>query len=148
MSRLIALLALLFSLQLSAAEVILSFDSPEQEQRYSSLIDELRCMVCQNQNIADSNAELAEDLRNRTYEMIRTGASDDEIISYMVERYGDFVLYRPPVKSSTLLLWYGPVLLLVIAVYAVWRNIRRKSQASPAQISDSQRRKIRRLLDK
>ena len=146
--RIIALFLLMFSLQLSAAEVILDFDSPKQEQRYKSLIDELRCMVCQNQNLADSNAELAEDLRDRTYDMIRTGASDDEIIDYMVERYGDFVLYRPPVKTSTLLLWYGPALLLLIAVYAVWRHTRRKSQLSPTQISDSQRKKIRQLLDK
>ena len=132
--RIIALFLLMFSLQLSAAEVILDFDSPKQEQRYKSLID--------------SNAELAEDLRDRTYDMIRTGASDDEIINYMIERYGDFVLYRPPVKTSTLLLWYGPALLLLIAVYAVWRHTRRKSQLSPTQISDSQRKKIRQLLDK
>ena len=77
-----------------------------------TLAAELRCLVCQNQTLADSNAPLAEDLRNQVREKMRRGASDSEIVDYMVARYGDFVLYRPPLKLTTLLLWFGPLLLL------------------------------------
>ncbi len=142
-----AILVLVFSLPLSAAEVILPFSSSEQEQRYNSLIDEIRCMVCQNQNLADSNAELAQDLRSRTYDMIRRGSSDEEILNYMVERYGDFVLYRPPVRTTTLLLWYGPAILLTIAIFAVWRNARRKAKLSSNQLSETERKKVQQLLN-
>src|SRR5207245_11469173 len=85
---------------------------PALEQRVMTLAAELRCLVCQNQTLADSNAPLAEDLRNQVREKMRQGASDSEIVDYMVARYGDFVLYRPPVKATTLMLWFGPLLLL------------------------------------
>ncbi len=83
------------------------------EKRITRLSEELRCLVCQNQTIADSNAELAVDLRNQVREQMRQGRSDDAIRNYMVERYGDFILYRPPVKASTALLWFGPLLLVI-----------------------------------
>ena len=83
------------------------------ERRVTRLSEELRCLVCQNQTIADSNAELAVDLRNQVREQMRQGRSDDAIRSYMVERYGDFILYRPPVKASTVLLWFGPLVMVV-----------------------------------
>ena len=86
---------------------------PAFEKRVTRLSEELRCLVCQNQTIADSNAELAVDLRNQVREQMRQGRSDDAIRSYMVERYGDFILYRPPVKASTALLWFGPLVLVV-----------------------------------
>jgi len=86
------------------------FDDPDKEARYRVLIAELRCLVCQNQNLADSNAELAQDLRRQTYEMVQKGSSSEEVITYMVQRYGDFVLYRPPFRPSTALLWAGPAL--------------------------------------
>jgi cytochrome c-type biogenesis protein CcmH len=89
---------------------------------------ELRCLVCQNQTIADSNADLAVDLRNQVREMLRQGRSEREIIDYMTARYGDFVLYRPPVKSSTALLWFGPGLLLVVAVGVFLLVLRRRAK--------------------
>lgn len=105
------------------------FDSPEQEARFDRLIEELRCLVCQNQNLADSDADLAQDLRRETYEMLRAGKTDEEILTFMVERYGDFVLYRPPVKSTTFLLWFGPFLLVGVGVAIVVMQVRRRRAA-------------------
>jgi cytochrome c-type biogenesis protein CcmH len=123
------------------------FASPEQQTAYESLTSELRCLVCQNQTIADSNADLAADLRRQVYEMLQKGQSKDDIIKFMTERYGDFVLYNPPFKSKTVLLWFGPVLFFLIGAAFVILLIRRK-QASPSKVlSDAERQKIRRLLD-
>ena len=114
MKRLIATLAVGLvlnaspALASSATEAALAAD-PVAEKRLLGLSEELRCLVCQNQNIADSNAELAQDLRREIRGMIKDGKSDKEIIDFMVTRYGDFVLYRPPVQGNTLLLWGGPV---------------------------------------
>ena len=96
-----------------------------------SLAAELRCLVCQNQTIADSHAELAVDLRNQVREMLRQGATRQQVVDYMTARYGDFVLYRPPVKSTTALLWYGPAVLLVAAVAGLILILRRRSRLSP-----------------
>lgn len=90
----------------------LTFDSPEQEERFDSLTEELRCLVCQNQSLADSDAVLAQDLRNEVYVMLQQGNSNEEIKRFLVDRYGDFVLYRPPFRRDTLLLWLSPLLLL------------------------------------
>ena len=114
-----------------------SFDSPEQEERYNKLIAELRCLVCQNQNLADSNAELAVDLRRKTYEMVKQDKSEKEIAGYMVERYGAFVLYRPPLNINTLLLWTGPFIILVIGVSLLIRTIRRRRTEQPAGVDDA-----------
>jgi cytochrome c-type biogenesis protein CcmH len=103
---------------------------PALQARYEQLTNELRCLVCQNQTVADSNADLAKDLRDRTREMLLAGASDDEIVEFMTERYGDFVLYRPPVSQRTLLLWAAPVLLLVIGTLSIFLVIRRRSLAA------------------
>ncbi|MDM8566603.1 cytochrome c-type biogenesis protein CcmH [Candidatus Halobeggiatoa sp. HSG11] len=92
------------------------FSTPEQEQRYQELIKELRCVVCQNQSVADSNAELAQDVRNLVRDQIHDGQTDQQISSFMVERYGDFVLYDPPFNSKTYLLWGLPLLLTLIAI--------------------------------
>ena len=129
-----------------AAEAMLEFDSPQQEARYLNLIDELRCMVCQNQNLADSNAALAQDLRNRTYDMLLKGRTDEEIVSYMVERYGDFVLYRPPFKLTTLVLWLGPVVFLVIAAVTIVLHTRRLRHQPDLGLDPEERRQARRLL--
>jgi cytochrome c-type biogenesis protein CcmH len=94
-------------------------DDPALEKRAMALSEELRCLVCQNQTIADSNAELAVDLRKQVREQLAQGKSDEQVIGYMVARYGDFVLYRPPVKETTWLLWFGPLLLLVGGVVAL-----------------------------
>lgn len=107
----------------------------EQERRFQALAHELRCLVCQNQNIAESNAELASDLRIQTRTMLRDGATDTEIRDYMTARYGDFVLYRPPVKPSTYVLWFGPGLILFIAMFVAWRTIK-GSQSSDDESSE------------
>ena len=108
-------------------------EDPALEARMLAITQELRCLVCQNQTIADSHSGLAEDLRREVRDQLRKGTSDDDVRKYMVERYGDFVLYRPPVKSSTLLLWVGPgLLLLAAAVGLVW-TLRRRARIDPAQ---------------
>jgi cytochrome c-type biogenesis protein CcmH len=104
----------------------LVFSSPEQEQRFKSLAEELRCAVCQNQSLADSDAPLAQDLRQEIFMMLEAGASDEDIKRFLVDRYGDFVLYRPPVRGNTLLLWLGPGLLLVLGAAVIGYNIRRR----------------------
>ncbi len=100
------------------------FLSVDQENRYQEIYGELRCLVCQNQNLADSNADLANDLRNKTYQMIMSGQSDQEIFDYMVARYGDFVTYRPPLNAQTILLWAAPGLLLMVGIAVAWRVVR------------------------
>ena len=102
-------------------------DDPVAEKRLQALSKELRCLVCQNETIADSIAELAVDLRREIRGMIRDGRSDNEILDFMVTRYGDFVLYRPPVKGITLLLWAGPILLLLIGILAMRSYLKRRA---------------------
>ncbi len=144
-----AVLALLLALSagVGAKVEVLEFASAEQEARYRSLIAELRCLVCQNQNLADSDADLARDLRQKTYDMIRAGASDTEITAFMTERYGDFVLYRPPLQLTTALLWLGPFLLLGIGVVALVAVARRRRAALDARVTEDARVRARRLLD-
>ena len=142
-----SILILLSVQQLHAAEVMLEFDSPEQEMRFEDLLEELRCMVCQNQTLADSNAGLARDLRKRAYNMVRSGKSNNEIIEHMVERFGDFVLYRPPLKKTTVLLWFGPVIFLLIAVSTFWIYSHRTRSKPISDLSPVEREKAQRLLD-
>ena len=119
----------------------------ELEQRYQTLVTELRCLVCQNQTIADSNADLAKDLRREVHDMLVAGKTDDDIKDFMLERYGDFVLYKPPVRSSTVPLWVGPFILLAIGLVVVVVIIRRRtSQAQPAMNSQDIERASK-LLD-
>lgn len=124
----VALLLLGASTLLPAADTPFHFDQPEQAARYDKLAQELRCLVCQNQSLADSHADLAQDLRNEVYRMITSGKTDQEIIDFLVARYGDFVLYRPPVSPLTWLLWFGPALLLA-AAGGVWWQIARQRPA-------------------
>ncbi len=107
-----------------------AFDDPVLQHRYESLNRELRCLVCQNQTIADSNATLAHDLRREVRDMIAAGKSDDEIREFMIERYGDFVLYRPRMTAQTFLLWAAPALLLLVGGLMLFRVIRRRAQES------------------
>ena len=104
-----------------------AFDDPALQARYEQINRELRCLVCQNQTIADSNATLAGDLRREVREMIAAGKTDDEIRDFMIERYGDFVLYRPRMTASNFLLWAAPVLLLLLGVFIGIRYIRRQA---------------------
>lgn len=117
------------------------------EKRVTALSSELRCLVCQNQTIADSNAPLAVDLRNQVREKLAEGMSEGDIIDFMVARYGEFVLYRPPVKAATLLLWFGPPLLLLIALWLFARTVRRRrAAAAPAPLNAEEQARARALL--
>jgi cytochrome c-type biogenesis protein CcmH len=126
------------------------FDDEAQLARYQTLIYELRCLVCQNQNLADSNAPLASDLRREVYRMIRAGQSNDVIIDFMVSRYGDFVLYRPPLKAKTVLLWTGPFLLGIGGLTLLILQLRRRrtAQTAPTPLSDEERARLDALLEK
>lgn len=140
------LLFLAFSVQ--ARIEIHEFDDPEKEALYNNLIQELRCLVCQNQNLADSNAELAVDLRQKTYEMVQAGQSKDDVVDYMVVRYGDFVLYRPPLQGTTFLLWVGPFIILFIGLIAVVFLVRgRQKAASDSGPSEQDLERARKLLE-
>ncbi len=104
------------------------FTSNEQQQQFQGLISQLRCLVCQNQDLADSNADLAKDLRLQVYNMVIVGKSDTEIKQYMVSRYGDFILFKPPLNGQTYILWMLPFLLLVIGFLILWRIVNRRKK--------------------
>lgn len=140
----IFLLALATPMAVSADFDTYRFEQPEQERRYRALIDELRCVVCQGQTISGSNADVAKNMRQKVYEQILAGRTDDEITQYMVDRYSDFVLYDPPIKTRTLLLWGGPALFLVIGLLVGWRVARNRRRDEPEPL-DTER--ARRLLD-
>ncbi|UZJ45400.1 cytochrome c-type biogenesis protein CcmH [Marinimicrobium sp. C6131] len=132
---------------------IREFDSETDRQRYQSFIDELRCPKCQNQNLAGSDSPIAKDLRDQVYRMIDEGRSDKEITDFLVERYGDYVLYRPPLKAATLALWLGPVVVLLLGVIIlIWVVRQRRSsgatRAGPAEhLTDAERAELDRLLN-
>jgi cytochrome c-type biogenesis protein CcmH len=119
---------------------------PRVEERLKVLAQELRCLVCQNQTIADSNAPLALDLRNQIREQVAQGRSDDQIRDYMVQRYGDFVLYRPPMRATTVLLWLGPLALILLGAGIFIAIVRRRATALPETISPAKRAEIEALL--
>ena len=120
---------------------------PAVEQRLHKLSQELRCLVCQNETLADSRADLAEDLRREIREQIRAGKSDQEIIAFLTQRYGDFILYRPPVKPKTYLLWFGPFVLLIAGLVILFRYVKRRRDLIPEQpLSNADRRRAEELL--
>ncbi|MEL7558730.1 cytochrome c-type biogenesis protein [Stutzerimonas chloritidismutans] len=136
----------------SAAIDAYEFKNEAERERYRTLVEELRCPKCQNQNIADSNAPIAMDLRREIYRMLEEGQSNEQIIDYLVARYGDFVRYKPPVNAKTLVLWYGPIVLLVIG-FAVLTFIlirRRRASDKPASntLSEAERERLATLLDR
>ncbi|HEY6898169.1 MAG TPA: cytochrome c-type biogenesis protein [Rhodocyclaceae bacterium] len=130
-----ALLSLLFACCVAssalAVEAPPAAENPEIEARLNRLSEDLRCLVCQNQNLADSHAELAQDLKREIREMLQKGMSDKEVVDFLVQRYGDFVLYRPPLKGITLLLWGGPFLLLFGGLATLILKLRRRPPAQP-----------------
>lgn len=111
---------------------IYPFESAEQESRFDRLTHELRCPKCQNQSLADSNAPIAQDLRKRTYELVREGRSDEEVVSYLKDRYGEFITYRPAFNAVTALLWSGPFLVLALVVGVLLLRRRRLAAGTPA----------------
>lgn len=123
------------------------FESETEEQRFRELSAELRCLVCQNQSLADSNADLALDLRTELYEQVKSGNSNSEIIGFMTERYGDFILYKPRFSGKTWLLWLTPFLLLLFAVVGLIYFGSKRRQETSEQVSEEELKKVRALLD-
>ena len=137
----LALVATLFSLYATAQASIREheFETEAQRQLYQTLTQELRCPKCQNQNIADSNAPLSADMRDRTYTMIMEGKSREEIIDYMVARYGNFVHYRPPFNWYTSILWWGPLLIIAIGIGVAWVMSRKRKQRLELSAEEQER---------
>ena len=143
------LLALTSLFSLPASAVVegykYQFDSEEEVQRFNGLAEVLRCPKCQNQNLADSNAPVASDMREKVYELMLEGQSDDQIVDYLVARYGDFVHYKPPVRAETWLLWFGPLIAFLIGLL-VLRQLRRKQTVEQAQpLTEAERAQLERM---
>lgn len=107
------------------------FHDPQQAAQYHHLLEEVRCLVCQNQSLAESHADLAKDLRLEIAQALQRGESPEQIKAMLVKRYGDFVLYRPPVRNTTLLLWFGPAVLLLCGLWVVWKQVQRQESPAP-----------------
>jgi len=151
MKRLVSVLALCLLLGTGPAQsgVTLEsfkFDTPSEELHFKKLIEEIRCLVCQNQSLVDSDAELAHDLRAEVYAMVQDGKTDAEIIDFLVARYGDFVLYNPPVKPSTYLIWFGPFALLLVAAFLLLRAVRRQKNPTAHEITPAERARLDTIL--
>ncbi|MDO5652146.1 MAG: cytochrome c-type biogenesis protein CcmH [Moraxella sp.] len=145
------LLSVMISSVALAAIDVLEFDSPQQEAQYRGLIADFRCPTCQNQNLAGSDAPIAQDLKQKTYEMVKDGRTDSEIRAFMFERYGDFISYKPPVRPSTWILWFFPPILLVMLIVG-WLYRSRKPKAmgqdEVSVLSDSDEARIAKILAK
>jgi cytochrome c-type biogenesis protein CcmH len=124
----------------------LSFEDPAQTEAFRELIEELRCLVCQNESLAASQAELAQDLREEIYRMFKEGKSRDEIIEFLVARYGDFVLYSPPLKPSTYILWFGPFAFVGIGAFFLIRTLLLKRRSPDRELSDEEQQRLEKLL--
>ncbi len=123
-----------------------SFETKQQEKLYLQLIAELRCVKCQNQNLAESNAELARDMRDKAYDLIIKGGTRGDVVKYMTDRYGDFVLYKPPFKAQTLLLWIGPPVFLFLSLFMLFKLIRNQKSQPIKTLSNAERDAVRELL--
>ena len=146
MKALVLFFALCVSMPLAAKVAPNTSTDPALEARMMVIAEELRCLVCQNETIAASNADLAVDLKNQIRIKLNEGQSQKQILDFMVSRYGDFVLYRPPLKTTTVLLWAGPFVLLAIAVLMLILNVRRRRLAQATSLSDDDAAKARALL--
>ena len=142
------LLCMLFAAPLPAVVEYHPFDDPAKEEAYQSLISELRCLVCQNQTIADSNADLAKDLRQQVYDMLQQGKSRQDVVDFMTQRYGDFVMYRPAFNAKTGLLWLGPIVFLLIGIIAVVILARSKKRAEQPVLDKQQQSRLDDILNK
>jgi cytochrome c-type biogenesis protein CcmH len=148
--RLVFLLLVLLGAPLHAGVETFDFATEEQRQRYLEFARELRCPKCQNQNLADSNAPIAQDLRLELHRLLLEGKTDAEIVDFMVTRYGEYVLYEPPLETKTLLLWGAPVLMLcagLLVLAGIVRRARRAGAARAAALSDAERHRLEELLD-
>lgn len=147
MRVLLSMLLLISSLTLANVNVY-NFSDKVQETRFNHLITDLRCPKCQNQNLADSDAPLAKDLKDRVYLMINDGRSDSEILTFMVDRYGDFVLYTPPVKPITWFLWFGPAVILLLVLIIVFARRKKPTEEVVQPLSPSEAQQLSELLNK
>jgi len=138
-------MALLLTPVFAAPVATYEFASEEQEALFNKLSNELRCLVCQNQAISDSNADLAKDLRDEIYGMLQQGMSEEEIVEFMVARYGDFVLYNPPLKPMTWLLWFGPAFALLAGFFFVVRIINRQKKSAVTEMSGEEIERLKAL---
>ncbi len=139
LSRGLLILLACISLPTLAAIDVFDFDSPEQEAQFQELSHTLRCPKCQNNSIADSNAELAKDLRQKTYGMVKQGKSEQEIVDYMVARYGNFVTYNPPITASTAILWLAPLSVVFIGFLFIVLRSRKRVRVDESQQWDAQK---------
>ena len=143
----VILLGLLLATIVSAKDAAPLAEDPVVEQRMIHITEELRCLVCQNESLAGSHADLAEDLRREVRGLIREGKSDDEVKEFLVSRYGDFVLYRPPMKATTALLWLGPFVLAIVGLIALILYLRRRSlSVVDAVLNDEEKQRAEALL--
>ncbi|MET0065225.1 MAG: cytochrome c-type biogenesis protein [Candidatus Thiodiazotropha sp.] len=124
-----------------------TFEDPHRHDEFRSIIEEMRCLVCQNESLAGSNADLAVDLRNEIYDMMKQGHGKDDIIKFMVARYGDFVLYNPPLKPTTYPIWFGPLIIFVVGALVLLRILKRKSRSQETDLSDEERQRLASLLN-
>jgi cytochrome c-type biogenesis protein CcmH len=124
-----------------------TFDEAEKAEDFRAIIEEMRCLVCQNESLAGSNAELAVDLRNEIYEMMKNGQDKQDIINFMVARYGDFVLYSPPLKPTTYPIWYGPLIIFLLGGVVLFRILKRKSVSRETALSAEEEQRLNRLLN-
>lgn len=152
--RLLWLVILFHTVPALAAIEVYEFDSPQQEAQFYGLIEDLRCPTCQNQNLASSDAPIAQDLKQKTYEMVKDGRTDSEIRDYMFERYGDFISYKPPVRPSTWILWFfPPILLLILVMGWMYRMLKKPTSLANAPkseqttLSESEKKRLEHILD-
>lgn len=150
MMRMVALLLLGLGLSgpaMADAEALRVFDSPEQRERYHELLEELRCLVCQNESLASSSADLAQDLRDEVYRLVvEEDRSHAAAVDFLTQRYGDFVLYRPPVRPYTWLLWFGPLLMLLVGIGVLVTVVRHRRQPAEPALSAEERARAEHLL--
>jgi cytochrome c-type biogenesis protein CcmH len=142
----LSLIILWLPLSLHAAEKALKFPDQEQEQRYHRLLEDLRCLKCANQSLAGSQAGLARDLRHQVYKQVVQGKSDKQVIQYLVDRYGDYVLYDPQLKPGTVLLFVLPIILLMLGLLFLFLTIWQKQKQSPNQLNNSDLERVDKLL--
>ncbi len=143
---LLSALAFMSSAVMAVPYETYEFDSPEAEKMFHTINEELRCVVCQNQNIAESNAKLAQDLRKKVYSMIQEGKSEKDITDFMVQRYGEFVLYDPPFEAKTWLLWFGPgIAFFLLLMFAVRYMKTQSTKKAPENLSEEDLKRIKEL---
>lgn len=134
--------------QCAVAVEVRRFDDPVKAQDYEDLVRDLRCLVCQNQSLADSDADLAKDLRDEVYRIIQSGQNKEQASQFLVERYGDFVLYRPPVKRITLVLWFGPLVMVAMAIWTIYRlGRKRRAENGKHRMNEEELARLQRLRE-